>query len=395
MSGRVLPLLVLGVGFVAAVLLFVTGPEVQPRPTEGLAPLVRVVEARPTTVQLRTWTHGTVVPRTESDLVPEVDGRVEEVSPSLVSGGFFDEGDVLLRIEAVDYEVALEQARAGLARARSDLATAQKDHERQEDLIRRGATSHSQKDDALNRLRIAEATLREAKARLARAERDLQRTRVVAPYAGRVRSERVDVGQFVKRGTAVGTIYATDFAEVRVPIHDEELAYLELPLARADRDSALGAPVTLRAQFAGSRYEWSGEVVRTEGELDPRTRMVNVVARVPDPYLGSDGRPPLSVGLFVEVEILGALRSNLVILPRAALRGEGRVLVVDGDSRLRYRDVDVLRAVRDEVYIADGLEGGELVCVSPLQATMDGMLVRLADEPTSFAGGQAVGEHGS
>jgi RND family efflux transporter MFP subunit len=392
---RLLPLAVLLGGFAVAAVMIATGPEVQPRPSQALAPLVRVVEAIPRTVQLRTYTHGTIMPRTESELVPEVDGRVIEMSPSLVSGGFFARGDVLLRIEPVDYEVALEQARAGLARAESDLANARKSHQRQEDLVTRGATSDSQRDDALNRVRMAEAALRERKAQLSRAERDLDRTRVVAPYDGRVRSERVDVGQFVKRGTPVGVIYAVDFAEVRLPIHDEEVAYLNLPLASAGAEDTRPAPVTLRARFAGAEHEWQGEVVRTEGELDPATRMVTVVARIPEPYVSREGQPPLSVGLFVDAEILGETLPNLVVLPRSAMRGNTQVLVVDEESRLRFREVDVFRRANEEVYIRAGLERGELVCISPLQSTADGMRVRLANEPPASLAGSGPGDYGS
>ena len=396
MKKRLLPVAVLIGGFALAALMIATGPEVQPRPSRAVAPLVRVMEVIPKTIQLRTYTHGTVVPRTESDLVPEVDGRVVEVSPSLVSGGFFAKGDLLLRIEPVDYEVALEQALAGLARAESDLANAIKTHQRQQDLVARGAASDSARDDALNRVRIAEATLRETRARLSRAARDLERTRMLAPYDGRVRSERVDVGQFVKRGSPVGTIYAVDFAEVRLPIHDDELAYLDLPLASAGVNRGRPAPVTLRARFGGTEHEWRGEVVRTEGELDPTTRMVNVVARIPQPYVRGDGRPPLAVGLFVDAEIEGETLPNLVVLPRSAMRGDRQVLVVDEESRLRFRDVDVFRRADEEVFISAGLERGELVCISPLQSTADGMRVRLANEPSrSRTLGHASGDPGS
>ena len=142
---------------------------------------------------------------------------------------------------------------------------------------------------------IAQAAYREALARLSRAERDISRTEMRAPYDGRVRQQQVDVGQFVNRGAPIGTIYAVDILEIKLPIHDEELAFMNLP----DRD-AQGAPVRLSARFAGARRTWHGEVARTEGELDPRTKMVNVVARVPN-----DPETPLSVGLFVDAEIEG------------------------------------------------------------------------------------------
>ena len=198
MTNRLLkPLAILFGGIALAALLLATGPKVEPRAPVIVAPLVRVVEAVPAAVQLSVRAHGTVVPRTESELVPEASGRVLEVSPSLVSGGFFSKGDTLLRIDPLDYDVELDQARAGLARTTSDLADARKDHERQSDLARQQATSAAQRDDAINRLAVAEASLREARALLSRAERDLERTKVLAPYDGRVRSEHVDVGQFV------------------------------------------------------------------------------------------------------------------------------------------------------------------------------------------------------
>ncbi|MFT7651634.1 MAG: RND family efflux transporter MFP subunit, partial [Candidatus Azotimanducaceae bacterium] len=212
---RLLPLVVLLAGFGVAALLLLSGPSVQPKAPQSVAPLVRVLIAEPKTQQFSVRTHGSIVPRTESELIPEVDGRVIEMSPQLVSGGFFAKGDLLLRIDPLDYDVALQQARAGLARAQSDLSNARKNHVRQEDLIRRGAISDAQRDDALNRVTIAEATLDEGSAVLSRARRDRARTSLVAPYDGRVRSERVDIGQFVKRGTAIGVIYAVDFAEVR------------------------------------------------------------------------------------------------------------------------------------------------------------------------------------
>jgi multidrug efflux pump subunit AcrA (membrane-fusion protein) len=190
----------------------------------------------------------------------------------------------------------------------------------------------------------------------------------------------------------VATIYAVDFAEVRLPVHDEELAFLDLPRATRAIEPGAGATVIVRARFAGAVHEWRGEVVRTEGELDPRTRMVTVVARVKDPYARMNGRPPLAVGLFVEAEILGADFDGVVVLPRSALRGGDRVLIVDSDDRLRFRDVDVLRLSRDEVYIRGGLERGERVCVSPLEGAVDGMSVRTPDVPQAAAHGSADAE---
>ncbi len=382
------PLFVLLGGFAVAALLIATGPRVEPRPPVVEAPLVRVLTASPETIQLSVSTHGTVAPRSESELIPEVSGRVTWVSPDLVSGGFFSQAEPLLRIEALDYEVELEQARARLARAESDLANARTAHARQIDLAAQQASSEAQRDDAINRLRVAEAAKRETLGSLAKAERNLVRTEILAPYDGRVRSERVDVGQFVNRGAIVATIYAIDFAEVRLPIPDAELAYLDLSLVYDEGETSKPIAVTLRARFAGQEHEWQAEVVRTEGELDAQTRMVNVVARVPEPYARIEGKPPLSVGLFVEAEISGPEVRNIVVLPRSALRGGDRVLIVDADERLRFRAVDVLRVSRDQVLIQGGLEDGDRVCVSPLEIAMEGMLVRVQENLSSAATAQ-------
>jgi len=381
----IVPIVIALFGFGLAALLLATGPKVEPRAPDVVAPLVRVLDVAPENVRLRVSTYGTVVPRTESELVPEISGRVLWVSPALVSGGFFERGQPLLRVDSLDYDVALEQSRAGLARAESELSNAEKDYGRQLDLAQQRVASDAQRDDATNRLRVAEASLREARALLARAERDLARTEIVAPYDGRVRSEQVDVGQFVNRGSSIARIYAVDYAEVRLPIPDEELAYLDLPLVREGETLSEPAPVLLRAKFAGAFHEWQGEVVRTEGELDPRSRMVNVVARVKDPYAQPGGRPPLSVGLFVRAEILGPMADDVVVLPRSAMRGSGSVLVVDPDDRLRFRDVDVLRVAPDEVLLRGGLERGERVCVSPLDTAVEGMRVRVGEPEAPVA----------
>ena len=251
-----LPAFVVIIGVAVAAAIIATGPQLDPQPPAVNAPMVRTSAAVHETVQLTAITHGTVLPRTESELVPEVSGRVIGISPAMVSGGFFRQGDLLLEIDPLDYEVGLEQAKAALASSRSELTNATKAHERQLDLAERQSTSQSQKDDALNRLHFAQASLREARARLSRARRDLERTRITAPYDGRVRSERVDIGQFVNRGAPVASLYATDVAEVRLPLHDEELAYLDLPLAGTPFEDRQARAI-LRAQFAGEQHTLS------------------------------------------------------------------------------------------------------------------------------------------
>jgi len=379
----VLPAVVLVVAVAGAALLVAARDTVETRPPAALPPLVRVLAVEPEDVQLHVEAQGSVAPRTESELVPEVSGRVVWVSPALAAGGFFEAGEPLLRLERADHEVAVARARAAAEGARSQAELARRNRERSRELAREGLVSAVTLDDAENAARVAEASARETRAALEQAERDLARTEITAPYAGRVREESVDVGQFVERGRAVARLYAVDYAEVRLPLSDADVAFLDLALGyRGESPETAGPEVVLRATFGGQEHEWRGRIVRTEGEIDPRSRMVHAVARVENPYgRGGDGeRPPLAVGMFVEAEILGRRVPSAVVLPRAALRDGRDVLVVDADDRLRRRQVEVVRVEHDGIVVGGGLRPGERVCVSPLETFVDGMKVRTTAE---------------
>lgn len=372
------PIAIVVAGFITMGIIIKTGPTMDQKPPASSAPLVRTWIATSETVQLSVLTYGSVQPRTESELIPEISGRVIKISPSMVSGGFIRKGEILLEIDPLDYEVALEQARASLAAAKSELTNAKKAYERLLDLAKQQSASQSQQDDALNRLRFGQASIREAAARLSRAERDISRTKIKAPYDGRVRSKRVDIGQFVNRGAPIASLYATDFAEVRLPLHDEELAHLDLPLA--GQESPNQPTAILRARFAGANHTWEGKIVRTEGELDPKTRMINVVAQVEAPYERSGNRPPLAIGLFVEAEIIGNTVDNVYIVPRSALQANEQIYVLSSEYRLQFRDVNILRTVEEDVYITSGFKSGETICLSTISNAVEGMLVEPVTE---------------
>jgi RND family efflux transporter MFP subunit len=376
-----IPAALLAAGVLGMTLFLATPPRLETHAPEAPAPLVRTVEARPQKLRLSVRTHGSVEPRTESDLVPEISGPVVWMSPSLATGGFFEAGEVLLRIDPADARLALEKARAALARAESQRALAAKELERRRGLAAQNVASASQLDDAANADRIADAALREARAQRASAQRDLERTEIHAPYTGRVRSEAVDVGQFVSRGSPIAKLFAVDYAEIRLPVSDADLAHLELPAYYRGEQGVRGPDVTLHAELAGARRTWQGYVVRTEGEFDPHTRMMRLVARVDDPYARESAeRTPLPLGLFVEAEIAGREVPDAVVLPRAALRDARHVLVLDAEDRLHLREVQVLRSTQDEVVIGSGLAAGERVCTSPLETVVDGMRVRVAGQ---------------
>jgi RND family efflux transporter MFP subunit len=305
------------------------------------------------------------------------------MSPSLVNGGTFEQNDVLLRLEDEDYRSALERAAAALTRAQAEHQHAEFEFQRMESLEAKQLASRSVLENALRAYRVAEAVLRDSQASLAQAERDLTRTEIRAPFAGLVRRESVDIGQFVSRGSAVATLYASADAEVRLPIADRQLAFLKLPVGiRGELPREMQPAVILSAEFGGQQLTWTGRVVRTEAQIDTASRMVHVVARVDNEHQTA----PLSVGLFVNAEIEGLIADNVMVLPRSALREGNRVLVVDAEDRLRYRDIEPLRLYQDEVLVGSGLAAGDRVCVSPIQTAVEGMPVKPLQEPGVIAG---------
>lgn len=366
---------VLFVAIIMAYALLATAPTAQQVEPEQVSTAIRVQTINIEDVRLEVRSQGTVTPRTESALIPEVSGRVEWISPNLVAGGFFEANAVLLRLDARDLKASVERSRAALARTEAEAEHSRFEMERQQKLVKDGLTSQASLESAIRAKRVSEASMTETRVSLQQAERDLLRTELRAPYEGLVRNKNVDVGQFISRGNSVGSIYAADSVEVRVPLADNQLAFLDLPLGvRGELPPENQANVTLSTYYGGQYYEWAGKLVRTEAEIDTRTRMVNAVVRVEDDK-GND-TPSLPVGLFVNASIEGRLAKDVVILPRAALRNQNQVLVVDAESRLRYRNVELLRFEKDNVIISSGLKQGDTVNLSPIQTVIDGMRVK-------------------
>ena len=385
----VLPLAVLAIAGLAAFIMIRSRPEVETQPMRIEPPGVRVQAVVLDDVRLSVMSEGTVRPRTESQLVPEISGRVTSVAPSFAEGGFFEVGDVLVTIDPFDYQQAVISARSQLAQARLRLAEEEAEAEvAQREWEELGQGSARELTLRKPQLEDARAAVAAAEANVERANRDLDRAEITAPYAGRVRRKNVDVGQFVTIGNAVATIYAVDVAEIQLPLPDEQLAYLNLPLAYRGTQNRPGPRVTFRTTFAGSTYAWGGRIVRTESELDPVSRMVHVIAEVQDPYAaGPDpDRPPLAVGMYVEAEIEGREFAQIAVVPRVALRGRNQVMVIDDDNRVRFREVEILRSTTESIYVERGLAEGELVAVSTIDSPTDGMLVQVTNATDQLAG---------
>ncbi len=384
-----LPLAIVAGSVLILVFLVRSRPVVESSPPAVPPPIVRVTAATLDTVRLTVRSQGAVTPRTESALSAETDGQIVYVSPSFVPGGFFESGELLVRLDPRDAELAVTRAAADTARFATAMQIEREEARLAQDEWRRlGSGAPMPLVLREPQLAQARANLEASVAALEQAKLNLERTEIRAPYAGRVRKKNVDVGQFLRRGESLATIYAINYAEIRLPIPDEELAFFDTPMQfRGETARAAGPPVVISAEFAGRRHRWDGRVVRMEGEIDPMSRMVYAVARVQNPYgRGTNpDRPPLGIGMFIEAEILGNSYPGVAVLPRTAMHGENRIAVVDDENRLRFRSVEVLRTESDRVLIRGGVRDGDRVCLSALETQVDGMEVRILETGSSGA----------
>jgi multidrug efflux pump subunit AcrA (membrane-fusion protein) len=234
----------------------------------------------------------------------------------------------------------------------------------------------------------AAAALATAEAELVRAKRNLERTSIRLPYAGMVRSKEADIGQFVNQGTRLGVTFATDYAEVRLPLTDRDLAFVDLPYAAEITASgeSEGPGVVLSAEQRGRPVEWSAEIVRSEGVVDESSRVTYAVAKIDDPYSLESEHEPLPMGTFVTASIEGVAMQGLLRVPRYALHGSDQLLFVDSENRLRIRSVNIVRADAEYAFISGGAEAGERVILTALESPINGMPVRTADDAAAADG---------
>ena len=350
------------------------------------APLVETQRINQTSGSLTVAGTGTVRPTREIVLAAQVGGRIESVSPAFKTGGAFSRGQVLARIEAADYENAVAVARAEVTQRKYDLLRAEEEVLVAKDEWNRAATRSGETtlpdSTELGRLafrepqrELAQASLRAAEARLRDAELRLDRTRIVAPFSGRVQSKQVDLGQFVAPGQAVAAFYSTDAVEVSVQMTREQMDLID-PSWQLTRPTSAAVSATI----SGRKVTWVGYVDRIEGTLDPSTRQVSAVIRVDRPYDSVDGRPPLLVGSFVDVSMAGIDVDRFFEISRTALRdrdaGPPEVWVLEG-TQLSMRPVEIVQRTEDLAIVrSDDLPDAFDLITSELLVVTDGMTVR-------------------
>jgi RND family efflux transporter MFP subunit len=377
----VLPVAVLLTTVVASWAVFALRPKHEPQATVEAIPEVSVLRVEPQILRLNVLSQGVVTPREEIDLVSEVAGKVVQMHPALVAGGFFKAGELLLTIDPRDYDYTITAAHARIAEAKRALIAEQAQVEQAHSewqALGEGEASEL----ALRKPQLAEAQakLQAAQADLSKAQLNRSRCELRAPFAGRVLTKQAGVGQFLPAGAVVARIYASDKAEVRLPISSEQLAFLNLPLALAYSDASQWPRVTLTAELGGHQHQWLGQIVRSEAAVSEDSGQWYLVAQVNQPFQPIVNRPPLLKGLFVHVEIEGAERVGVYRLPRNAVSPMQTVKLVNADHKLEIRTVEILRTEADSVVIKAGLYSGEQVIVSELPIAIAGTTLKVLND---------------
>jgi RND family efflux transporter MFP subunit len=376
------PFLVIVGGGLLFALLLATGPKPEEKGGAPNAPAVQfaVAHARPAIVSISV--QGEARPRTEASLASQVGGRVVWISPKFVDGGAFASGEVMARLEDADYRLAVARARAQLAQAEEALTREQAEAE----LARQDWQALGRGDPpplAVREPQLAQARagLAAAQAQVRAAELDLDRTNVRAPFTGRIRERRVNVGDYVAPGAPVAVMFATDAMEVRVPLTDADITSLRVPVGFNASTANRGPAAHVSAVSGGRIRTWEGRLVRTEATVDSRTRLVYGVVEVRDPF-NARQPAPLAPGMFVTARLDGSGEESMIAAPRSALKRNEFVYVVRPDNTIDVRQVRPAQTTADEVLFRDGVADGERVVVSVLTSPRQGMSVT----PISRAG---------
>lgn len=392
---KLIPVAIFGGLILLAVLIKMNPPEAPQRGSFGGPQMVvetSGIEKQDYQVQLQSY--GTVQPRTQSMLVAQVSGQIVSVTEKVRDGGFFEKGDVLGQIDPRDYQADVRISEASLADARQALAEAEaRSNQALEDWERLGNTGDA--PDLVLRvpqLEAARARVSSARSALQKSNLDLERTQIVAPFAGRILRKLVDVGQVVSPNTQLAEIYATDVVEIRLPVRNRDLGFIDLPESYrfADAKDAKSTAVTIHSDLIGNET-WSAHLVRTEGAIDATARQLHVIAQIEDPFgPASVGRSPLKIGQYVTAEIAGSALSDVLVIPNSTIYQGSYVYIVE-DDLLRRKDVVIAWQNDNDAIIAEGLKHGDQLVTTALGQVTSGLRVAVAGAQRPNGGASQAG----
>lgn len=367
-----------------------TAPEEEARPPKIVKTLVVTASSHAISVDVS----GSVIASRKVVIEPEVTGPVIRQHAQLSPGGIILEGEELLAIDPTLARLSLEEAKAAVARSEAELKESTRKRDEAMRLTSETLLSKTELAALEADLESEVADLRRLKAAEERAEELLRRHSIVAPFNALVLDEAVEVGQRVDSGFAAATLVGSDefWAQAALPI--DQLRHVRLPVgdepgSRADVYLDTGD---------GKRAHRPGHVIRLLGEMERTGRLARVLIRIEDPLGLKAGGPttPFLLGSYVQIKIDAGRLDGVLAINRAALRDGNRVWVVDEQSELQIKDVEVVRQENETVFIKNAIAEGEALIVSPLKLALPGMKVKAqpVEPPATTAKPLSAGESG-
>ena len=375
MIKKLKPLFILLGAFALSYLLWLLG-QVQPDPVEEApAPDVIVEILTPEDFQIKISSNGTTTPLTQTVLTAEVGGEVIYRSKKFSEGSSVIEGEILAKIDDTDLQLQYKNALLQLANAEVQYSLQLAEAEVAKEAwgkIGDGVAS----DLTLKKpqLKQAEALLEVAKAQVSSAKNKLNKTEIVAPYAGRIQSVNIDLGTTIIPGQPVGAMYTSSEIEITLAVKDNDLQFLSIPMDGRKLNPSEQASVVIESFYKGKTQSWEGKLERVDGVIDPITRMINLIAVFKNDFIETD-KPNLPIGLFVEAKIDGITLKNIFEIPINSISKDNEVYIVDKDNQLELRKLTVLKKYSEFVIIKDGLKAGERIVTSKLSTASSGIKV--------------------
>ena len=326
---------------------------------------------------------GTVRAHHTTTITPLVAGTVSVIHPCFEDGAFFNEGDVLAELEPTDLQAQVIAAESRLAQAEATLA--QEEARAKQAKLNWEDIGYEEEPSPLvlrvPQLKEATARVTSARADLDQAMRNLDRAKIRAPFDGRVKARAIGLGQAVGATTPLGEVFATDFAEVRLPLAPGQLPFVKLPAGDDDPPVDVTLYDALRGDMKSEpRHSWKARIVRTEGALDETSRELFAIARIEDPFGRESENPELRIGQPVRAAIQGVVLEDVYVIPRSAMRGINRIYLIETPGlTIRRTTIEPLFSNSDELVMRDGLRPGDWVATSRMPYAPDGAPVEIVE----------------
>ncbi|MBH0072472.1 efflux RND transporter periplasmic adaptor subunit [Pseudoalteromonas sp. NZS127] len=369
----ILPFAVLigGIALAFAFSTMKTPPE--EKPEQDTRPLIATQHVHLDAITLDVKSYGIVKPKDKTELIAQVGGQVISVAGQFVEGAFVKQGDILARIDPNDYEADLIEAQAGLAQASSalEIERAQAHVAKAEwERIKADASDAIASQLYLRKPQLAEkmARYRSAQASVKRANRNLERTYIKAPYNAIINERSISLGSVVNQGSRLGALSAIAVAEVRLPVADNELQFLS--------NGGINANVTFSTQYAGKQTTWQAKIIRSEGVVDQKSRMSYLVAQLATPY--ANNSQPLRFGSYINATIEGRALDNAIIVPHHLVKNN-KIAILNNNLTLSFKTLNIIREQNGMIIANQGLNEGDQLITSALEYPTEGMAVKIEE----------------